>query len=164
MTKMTQTDTLEVQIGRLLTARGLTLAVAESCTGGLICHRLTNVPGSSAYFLGGVVSYANSAKEELLGVSRSTLERFGAVSAETAVSMAQGVRRRFGADISVAVTGIAGPTGGTPEKPVGLTYVALDTVQGTYWERHVWSGDRLANKESSAQAALIMLLTYLKEQ
>jgi nicotinamide-nucleotide amidase len=114
---------LEEAVGRLLAERGL--AVAESCTGGLIAHRLTNAPGSSRYFLGGVVAYANEVKERVLGVRPGTLREDGAVSREAALEMARGVRRLLGADIAISATGIAGPTGGMPEKPVGLVYVAL---------------------------------------
>ena len=156
--------TLEEQIGALLKAQGLTLATAESCTGGLLGHRITNVPGSSAYYLGGVIAYANQAKEALLGVRPKTLLAHGAVSAETAQEMAHGARERFGADVAVAVTGIAGPTGGTADKPVGLVYIALAAPDGERWERHLWSGDRLENKELSAEAALRLLLDYLQER
>jgi nicotinamide-nucleotide amidase len=155
---------LEVTLGRLLRERGLTLAVAESCTGGLVGHRITQVAGSSHYFAGGVISYSNRAKETLLGVRRETLARYGAVSAETAREMAQGARRALQTDLGLAVTGIAGPGGGTPEKPVGLVYVGLATADAAWTERHVWHGDRPANKAQSAQAALDLLRRYLKGQ
>ena len=147
-----------------LGARGLTLATAESCTGGLVGHVLTEVPGSSTGYIGGVVSYANAAKEELVGVSEHTLERFGAVSAETATAMAQGIRARLHADVAVAVTGIAGPDGGSPEKPVGLTYVAVaGPVPGTVSARRfVWDADRTGNKHSSALAVLSAVLDALE--
>src|SRR5262249_10219131 len=112
-------ETLEGVVGALLRASGQTLALAEACTGGLLAARLTEIAGSSDYFLGSAVTYANSAKAELVGVDPATLERFGAVSEETAREMALGARRRFGATIGIAVTGIAGPGGGSPEKPVG---------------------------------------------
>lgn len=159
---------LEERIKNLLVARGLTLATAESCTGGLLSHRLTNVSGSSAYFLGGFVSYANEAKEALLGVRRETLLAHGAVSEQTAREMARGARQRLGADLAVAITGIAGPTGGTPDKPVGLTYIALSAPDAELCRRHVWQGnrgardERLANKEQSAEAALNLILAYLE--
>ena len=153
---------LEEAVGRLLAERGLTVAVAESCTGGLIAHRLTNVPGSSRYFLGGVVAYANEVKERVLGVRSETLRRYGAVSRETALEMAREVRRLLGADIALSATGIAGPTGGTPEKPVGLVYVALAAADCEQCRRHVWQGARLHNKEQTAEAALRMLLEYLE--
>lgn len=158
---MHHTEPLEVVVGKLLVARHHTLAIAESCTGGLLTHRLTNVPGSSAYIIASVVAYAYAAKVIALGVSWDTLNRFGAVSAETATEMARGARERFGATLGLAITGIAGPGGGTPEKPVGLVYLALDDARQTIVERHVWSGNRLQNKEQSAQAALELLYHYL---
>ena len=155
-------EELEVVVGRLLLERGLTLAVAESCTGGLVGHRITNVSGSSAYYLGSVTAYAYEAKEALLGVQHNTLYEHGAVSPETALEMAQGVRRALRADVGVSVTGIAGPGGGMPNKPVGLVYIALAAPDGEWVERHVWEGDRLTNKELSAQAALELLQRYLE--
>ncbi len=154
---------LASQVGRVLRERGLTLAVADRCTGGLLGHWITEVPGSSAYFLGGVIAYSNEAKHRWLGVPREILERFGAVSPECARAMAQGVRGRFQADLGVSVTGIAGPTGGTPEKPVGLTYIHLATPNGEVGERHVWSGSRHENKRASVAAALQLVLKYLEE-
>lgn len=155
---------VEEEIGALLIAQGLTLATAESCTGGLVGHRITNVPGSSDYYLGGFVSYANEAKETLLGVGRETLLEHGAVSEETAREMARGGRQRIGADVGISVTGIAGPTGGTPGKPVGLVYVALSAPDAEECRRHVWQGNRLDNKEQSAEAVLRLLLAYLQGQ
>ncbi len=152
---------LERQVGELLTQRGWMLAVAESCTGGLLGHRITSVSGSSAYFAGGVISYSNEAKERILGVLHETLVDHGAVSAETALAMARGARRLFRADMAVSVTGVAGPTGGTPEKPVGLVYLGLAVEGAELYERHVWEGDRAANKEQSAEAALKLMLEYL---
>jgi len=157
-------EPLEERVGRLLLARGMKIAVAESCTGGLIMHRLTNVPGSSRYFLGGVVAYANEAKVQVLGVPEETLAAHGAVSAETAQAMAQGVRRLFRADVALAVTGIAGPTGGTPEKPVGLTYIALATAEATLCREYRWTGSRGENKEASARAALELLCCSLNHR
>jgi nicotinamide-nucleotide amidase len=136
---------------------GLTVATAESCTGGLVGHLLTEVAGASDYYLGGAVSYSNGAKERILGVTPETLERHGAVSAQVAVAMAEGAREAFRADVAVAVTGIAGPAGGTNAKPVGLTYVAVADGAGHDVRRHVWSGDRAANKRASAAAALTLL-------
>jgi PncC family amidohydrolase len=156
--------TVEQQVGTMLADRGLTLAIAESCTGGLVAHRVTNVSGSSAYFLGGIVAYAYEAKEALLGVRHETLLAHGAVSEETAREMAQGARRRLGADVGISVTGIAGPTGGLPNKPVGLAYVALSAPDAELCQRHIWQGDRLANNTQSAEAALELLLTYLRER
>lgn len=145
-----------------MTAKGLTLALAESCTGGLIGHLITEVPGSSAYFLGGVVAYAYEAKEQLINVPHDLIVRHGVVSQEVALAMAIGIRRVLGADIGLAVTGIAGPGGATPTKPVGLTYIAL-AAEGTEWcRRYLWMGDRSSNKSQSAQAALALLLEYLQ--
>jgi PncC family amidohydrolase len=152
---------LEQEVVRLLTERGLTLAVAESCTGGLVGHRITNVPGSSACFRGGVIAYHNEVKAALLNAPADILAREGAVSEDVALSMARGVRERLGADIGLAVTGIAGPAGGTPEKPVGLVYIALADAEGAIAERHVWSGDRRQNKDSSAEAALKLVKEHL---
>lgn len=155
-------DALEVVVGQLLKRRGLTLAVAESCTGGLVSHRVTDVPGSSAYYQGSVTAYANAIKARVLHVRRGTLHRYGAVSEQTALEMAQGVRRALDADVGLAVTGVAGPEGGTPEKPVGLVYVALAAPEGRWVERHVWDGDRWQNKTRSAEAALDLLRRYLE--
>jgi PncC family amidohydrolase len=152
---------LEVLVGELLAHHHLTLAVAESCTGGLVGHRLTNVPGSSAYFIGGVVAYAYDAKERLLGVAHNTLYDFGAVSEPTAREMARGARRMLGTDVGLAVTGIAGPTGGLPGKPVGLTWVALSARDVEDAQHFIWTGDRAANKAQSAEAALQRLHDYL---
>jgi PncC family amidohydrolase len=153
---------LEEKVGKLLIERGLTLALAESCTGGLIGHRLTNAPGSSEYFIGGVVAYAYEAKERVLGVRHDTLYDHGAASEQTALEMARGVRRLLMTDVALAVTGIAGPGGGTPEKPVGLVYIALSARDLERCERHVWPHDRAGNKAASADAALILLLRYLE--
>ena len=154
--------TLEKDIGALLIAQGLSLVTAESCTGGLVAHRITNAPGSSAYFLGGFVTYTNEAKEELLGVRHETLVSHGAVSEQTASEMANGARQRMGADLAISTTGIAGPTGGTPLKPVGLVYIALSAPDLELCRRHIWKGDRLDNKEQSAEASLKLILSYLQ--
>jgi len=154
-------ESLEHEVVRLLTERGLTLAVAESCTGGLVGHRITDVPGSSACFRGGVIAYHNDVKAALLNAPADVLAREGAVSEGVAVTMARAVRERLPADIGLAVTGIAGPAGGTPEKPVGLVYVALADAEGAVAERHVWSGDRWQNKERSAEAALKLVKEHL---
>ncbi len=153
----------EERIGELLLRQRLTLGVAESCTGGLVGHRLTNVPGSSAYFIAGIVAYAYEAKEALLGVPHDVLAREGAVSEAVVLAMARGIRQALGVDIGLSVTGIAGPTGATPIKPVGLTYIALVAPDEERVQRHVWSGDRISNKEQSAQAALRLLLDYLED-
>lgn len=154
-------DSPEERINRLLTGRGLWLAVAESCTGGLISHRITNIAGASAYFRGGIVSYANEAKMVLLGVQKSTLDRFGAVSEQTVKEMATGVRNILSADFGLAVSGIAGPGGGTVDKPVGTTWVGLSTSGEEIRQRFWFQGDRSQIKEQAAQAALDLLLRYL---
>jgi PncC family amidohydrolase len=153
----------EVQAGELLIARGFKLAVAESCTGGLIAHRITNVPGSSTYFMGGITAYTYEAKARLLGVEWETLQTFGAVSRETVLEMARGVRQVLAADVGLSVSGIAGPGGGTPEKPVGLVWIGLSMpwVEDA-WE-FIWKGDRLKNKELSAEKALEILIDYLRQ-
>ncbi|RMG77629.1 MAG: CinA family protein [Chloroflexi bacterium] len=154
---------LEQQIGEVLKRRQLTLCTAESCTGGLIASCITDVAGSSAYMLGGVVAYANEIKQQLLHVRIETLRAYGAVSEQTAIEMAQGALSLFHADYALSVTGIAGPGGGTPEKPVGLTYIGLAGRDGTLQvERYVWQGDRQANKQQSVQAALNLLLRVLQ--
>ncbi len=152
---------LAARIGEQLKQRQWILAIAESCTGGLLGHYLTEIPGSSEYFTGGVVAYSYEAKERLLGVRHATLNIHGAVSYETACEMARGVRAAFGAQLAVSITGIAGPGGGTPDKPVGLVYIAL--VAGGYerCEHYVWNGDRSANKQASARAALHLIEEYL---
>jgi nicotinamide-nucleotide amidase len=138
--------------------RGLTVAVAESCTGGLVAAALTETPGSSAYFAGGVVSYADAAKRDLLGVPADVLAAHGAVSAQTARAMAEGARSRFEASIAGSVTGIAGPDGGSDEKPVGLTYLAVADEHGVDVRRIVLPGDRAANRRDSGVALVEMLL------
>jgi nicotinamide-nucleotide amidase len=153
---------LEELVGRRLKAGGLTLAVAESCTGGLIGHRMTNVPGASDYFLGGVVSYSNAAKVDLLRVPADVLAQNGAVSPETARAMALGVREVFRADIGLAVTGIAGPSGGSREKPVGTVYCGLVTPGGEEVWHYLFRGSREEIKILSAQTALDRLRRVLK--
>jgi nicotinamide-nucleotide amidase len=142
---------------RALADRTLTLAVAEGDTGGLLLERLTAVPGSSAVVLGGVVAYADALKREVLQVADRVLREHGAVSAEAAAAMAVGVRRLAGADIGLATTGIAGPGGATPTKPVGLAFVAAATADATLVREHRWSGDRQANRQSSTTAAVDLL-------
>jgi PncC family amidohydrolase len=155
---------LALEVHARLVDSGLTLAFAESCTGGLIADLITDISGSSSYFLGSAVTYANSAKQSIVGVRAETLEKYGAVSAETAAEMAQGARRAYGADIAASVTGIAGPTGATPGKPVGLVYMHLSTAGAEWGERHVWDDDRLGNKALSAEAVLRLALRYLERR
>ena len=154
---------LEILLGQLLRARGLKLATAESCTGGLIADKITDVPGSSDYFLGGFVSYAYEAKVASLGVSWDTLKAHGAVSRETVLEMARGARRALGADLAISVSGIAGPGGGLPDKPVGATWIGLVTPDGERAEVFYWKGNRRENKEQSAQAALKMVTEFLQK-
>lgn len=153
---------LEVLVGELLTKRGLKLVTAESCTGGLIGHLITNVAGSSTYYLGGVTAYANEAKARLLGVRWETIEKYGAVSSETVIEMARGIRTALEADIGISVSGIAGPGGGSPEKPVGTVWIGLSSQREEYSRHYLWSGDRLAIKQQSAQASLSLLVEYLQ--
>ncbi len=156
------TNSLEKQVGHLLNERGLKLVLAESCTGGLLGSRITDIPGSSEYFLGSVVAYAYEAKVDLLGVSWDTLNTKGAVSRETVLEMARGIRDRMKADIAVSISGIAGPGGGTPEKPVGTTWIGFVTDREESAHVFQFSGDREANKIFAVEAALKMLLDYLK--
>lgn len=152
---------LEQKIGQELRDRGWRLAVAESCTGGLIGHRITNYSGSSTYYLGSITAYAYRAKVRLLDVSWDTLEKFGAVSEETIKEMALGVRRALAADVGLAVSGIAGPTGGTPDKPVGYTWIGLSTCDGIWTLQHTAGGDRIENKQEIAEKAFEFLYEFL---
>jgi PncC family amidohydrolase len=142
--------------------RSLTLATAESCTGGLIGYSLTEIAGSSEYYLGGMISYSNAAKIDQLGVPAKTIEQHGAVSAQTAVAMAEGARRRFAADYGISVTGVAGPGGGSEEKPVGLVYVAVADASGDEVRRHQRHGDRHDNRLESARVCLELLLERIE--
>jgi nicotinamide-nucleotide amidase len=151
-------DELATRLQTACLAAGSTVALAESCTGGLIAAALTNIAGSSGYFAGGIVSYSNEAKRDLLGVDAAVLEAHGAVSAQVARAMAVGARERFGATLAASVTGIAGPDGGTAAKPVGLTYIGVADADGVDVRRIVWSGDRAANRRDSAIAVLEMLI------
>lgn len=155
--------TLEEEIGIILTERGETMAIAESLTGGLVANMVTDVPGSSAYLLEGIVAYANESKMERLGVAEDTLIAHGAVSEEVACEMAEGVRSVLGTDWGISTTGIAGPTGDTEDKPLGLVYYAVASDGGTVVRRAVFSGDRLDVKRASAEAALALLLVSLEE-
>ncbi len=151
----------EELIGKELRDRGWRLAVAESCTGGLIGHIITNISGSSTYYLGSITAYAYRAKVRLLGVSWDTLEEFGAVSEQTIKEMSLGVRRALASDIGLAVSGIAGPSGGTPDKPVGYSWIGLSTPEGFLTLQHTASGNRIENKQEIAQKALEFLHEYL---
>lgn len=155
---------LEEDIGRLLTHYSLTIAVAESCTGGLIGNLITNVCGSSTYFIGGIVAYDNRVKSEFLKVSAATLKKYGAVSKETAKKMAEGVRKLLVVDMGIAVTGIAGPEGGTKEKPVGTVYVAISCKKEMLAKGFLFKGKRIEIKVQAAENALLMLKNYLMEK
>ena len=163
-------NSLVQDIGNLLLKKQLKLAVAESCTGGLVSHWITNLPGCSEYYLGGIVAYDYKVKEKLLDVSPQTLLEHGAVSSETAVEMAKGVRIALAENgdaskvIGLSLTGIAGPGGGTPDKPVGLVWIGLSTPQGYFSWNYVWQGSRTENKNSSARQALILLQEHLKNK
>jgi len=160
--EVTVANSLEIEIGKLLQERKIKLALAESCTGGLIGNRITDVPGSSEFFWGSVVAYAYEAKVALLGVSWDTLNLRGAVSRETVLEMARGTRRVLSTDIGVSVSGIAGPGGGTDEKPVGTTWIGLVASEGEWARLFHFSGDRAQNKAAAAEAALQFLLDYLE--
>ena len=152
---------LEEVLGKLLRERKLTISLAESLTGGLVQHKLTQIPGSSDYFMGGIVSYSNEAKMELLGVRESSLKKYGAVSELVAKEMAEGVRKRLGTDIGISTTGIAGPTGATATKPVGLVYLALSAKDIVIARKQIFGPDRNSVKQRSAQAALELARRYL---
>jgi PncC family amidohydrolase len=137
------------------------IATAESCTGGLIGHSLTNISGSSNYFDRGIISYSNESKIELLDVPKDLIDTYGAVSNEVAIAMAEGVRKKYRVDIGLSTTGIAGPTGGTKEKPVGLVFIGISLEDKFYVKKFIFEGDRLRNKELSCNAALNMLLDVL---
>jgi len=152
---------LEEEIGDLLRRHKLKMGVAESATGGLISHKITNIPGSSEYFEGSIISYSNKAKTSLLAVKESTLRNYGAVSSETSKEMAQGVKREMDVDIGLASTGIAGPSGGTSEKPVGLVYIGLAIKDALISKKFVFHGNRDENKKTFSDAALSTLKEYL---
>ena len=156
-------ESLEEVVGKLLKERGLTLSTAESCTGGMVAAALVNVAGSSEYFIGSVVAYSNEVKEKVLGVKRETLERYGAVSAQTAAEMAQGVRKLLKTDIGISTTGIAGPSGGTKEKPVGLTYFGIAIGDKTLTFKRIFPFGRNQNRLSATYYLLFKLYGLLKE-
>ncbi len=153
---------LEARVGEQLTLRKATVAAVESCTGGLILHRLTNIPGSSAYVLGGFVTYSNEAKMQFAAVGRATLEQYGAVSEPTAREMVRGVRAAFSATYALSATGIVGPGGGTAAKPVGLVYIGIAGPDFEDVREYHWAGERVENKEHTADAALSLLLEYME--
>jgi len=159
----TDTDELEAVVGTLLRQTEKRLAIAESCTGGLLCHRITRIPGSSDYFAGGAVTYANELKQEMLGVDRELLEQFGAVSSETAAAMAAGIRRRCSTDIGISITGIAGPDGGSLEKPVGTVYIGFSSENDTSAHRFSLRGGRIRIQHMAVQTGLNMLRLFLLE-
>ena len=152
---------LEKEIGDLLRQKGLTLGVVESATGGLISHLITNVPGSSDCYKGSVTSYSNESKIKIIGVKEDTIKKYGAVSHQVAEEMARGGRKTLAVDICLADTGIAGPSGATSGKPVGLFYIGLSHQAGTYSRKHLFHGDREQNKRNAAEAALAWLKEYL---
>jgi len=152
---------LEKEVGDLLRQKGLTLGVVESATGGLISHLITNVPGSSDCYKGSVTSYSNESKIKIIGVKEDTIKKYGAVSHQVAEEMAQGGRKALAVDICLADTGIAGPSGATSGKPVGLFYIGLSHQAGTYSRKHLFHGDREQNKRNAAEAALAWLKEYL---
>jgi PncC family amidohydrolase len=159
---VTMNQSLEMRVGKILLQNKITLSTAESCTGGLIAHKITDIPGSSEYFMGSIVAYSYETKASLLNVSWDTLNTKGAVSQETVLEMAHGARKILGTDLAVSVSGIAGPGGGTSDKPVGTTWIALATPNGE-WSRHfLWDGNREQNKNYSADAALQLILDYLE--
>ena len=152
---------LEQEIGSLLRQKGLTLGIVESATGGLISHLITNIPGSSDYYKGSVTAYSNEVKIKVVGVKEDTINKYGAVSHQVAEEMAQGGRKILAADICLADTGIAGPSGATPGKPVGLFYIGLSHQAGTCSQKHYFQGNREQNKHQTAEAALSWLKEYL---
>ncbi|MDR3563543.1 MAG: competence/damage-inducible protein A [Negativicutes bacterium] len=154
-------ETLELVVGQQLTAKNLTVAFAESCTGGLVSHRITDIPGSSSYLVGSVICYSNEAKTTAVGVSAAIIEKHGAVSMETAVAMAEGIRSRLGSDIGVAITGIAGPGGATADKPVGLVHIAVAGKNGVEYHVHHFTGQRGSIKQRTASAAINHLRQYV---
>ena len=154
---------LEIEVGLLLNQKGLTLGIVESATGGLLSHRVTSVAGSSGYYRGSITAYSNEIKTNVVGVNEETLNRYGAVSSQVAEEMAQGGMKLLAVDICLADTGIAGPDGGTTEKPVGLFYIGLSHNKETNSRQRYFSGDREQNKQDAATAALGWLKEYLEE-
>lgn len=157
-------DRLGFQLGNIIREQHLWLAVAESCTGGMLSHRITNIPGASEYFRGGVIAYANEVKVDILGVSSKTLDDFGAVSEETVIEMARGVRKSLDVDIGVSVSGIAGPSGGTIEKPVGTTWIGLSSADRDSAVKYIFPGNRYEINSQASDAAMKMAINYLLER
>ena len=156
-----QSDSLENVVGQMLLERNLTLSTAESCTGGLLGHRLTNTPGSSSYYLGGVNSYSNEMKIDVINVKKTTLDKYGAVSKEVSIEMSRGVRDLLKSDLALSITGVAGPGGGTKKKPVGLVYITLIHNEVLKTKEFIFFKDRLINKKLSSQVALNMIRNHL---
>jgi len=152
---------LEEEVGNLLRKKRLTLGVVESATGGLISHLITNIPGSSDYYKGSITAYSNEVKVKVVGVKAKTISQYGAVSYQVVKEMAEGGRKILAVDVCLADTGVAGPGGATPGKPVGLFYLGLSHQAGTYSQKHVFQGDREQNNRSAAEAALIWIKEYL---
>ena len=157
----TDSDSLENVVGQMLLERNLTLSTAESCTGGLLGHRLTNTPGSSSYYLGGVNSYSNEMKINVINVKKTTLDKYGAVSKEVSIEMSRGVRDLLKSDLALSITGVAGPGGGTKKKPVGLVYITLIHNKVLKTKEFIFFKDRLINKKLSSQVALNMIRNHL---
>ncbi len=151
------------EIIAIMREKKLTLGTVESATGGLIAHLITNIPGSSDVFQGSIISYSNEIKMKIVGVKKTTLEKHGAVSSPVAAEMAAGGRKTLRVDICVADTGIAGPGGASPEKPVGLFYLGLSHQDGTFTQKHLFTGSRQENKQQAAETALMLVLDYLKK-
>lgn len=157
-------DSRAERAARALEAAGLTIAVAESCTGGLLGGAITEAAGASSYFMGGVISYSDEVKEQLLGVSGDLLKRHGAVSPQVALAMAEGVRKAIGTDLGLSITGIAGPDGGTPEKPVGTAYIALSAHDTHITRAFRFGGDRASNRAEAVGEVLGLLADYLEDR
>jgi PncC family amidohydrolase len=155
---------LEEKLAQVFKQKGLSISTAESCTGGLLAGRITDMAGSSAYLLGGVVSYSNEAKIALLGVDPAALAAQGAVSKSVAQQMARGARQRLGSDVGISITGVAGPGGGSADKPVGLTWIGISDVRGDRAHRFLWESDRAGNRALSVDSALQMLIDWAEAQ
>jgi len=160
---MTNEEPVQSKVGTLLRKHGRTMCCAESCTGGRVSELIVTIPGSSDYHLGSVTSYANSVKENVLGVPSEIIASKGAVSSECVAKMAEGVRKLMGSDYSVATSGIAGPGGGSKEKPVGLVWIGVSSPRGTFTKSFIFGNDRLSNMESFAEAALQLLYEEIAE-